>query len=116
MRDGEDHMKVTTGQKFLSAFFQPLFFCHGLTFRAVAVPAGVVAVPDCPALITDLLMATKLGCSTGQYCRHNLALIDSHCMLFPVVVTIFAENVGYFVVRPHIQSSCIKESRGLDMF
>ncbi len=56
MGDGEDHVEITTGQKFIPAFFQPFFLCHGLAFRAVPVPAGIVTVPEMAALITDLLM------------------------------------------------------------
>jgi hypothetical protein len=116
MRYGEDHMEIATGQKLLPAFFQPLFFGHGLAFRAVPVSAGIVTVPEMAAPVTDLLVPAKQSCPAGPDCRHDLALIGSHGMGFPVFVTIFTEDVGQFVFRFHGRSSFIKESRGLVTF
>lgn len=42
MGDGEAHMEIATGQEFISAFFQPFFFFHGLAFWAVPVLASIL--------------------------------------------------------------------------
>jgi hypothetical protein len=115
MRNGEHHVKITTRQELFSALFQPSFFGYGLTFRAVPIPAGIIAVSNMPTLIANLLMTAKPGCSAGQNCSHNFALITIHCMVLSVFVAISSKNVGYFVLRLHICSSN-NESRGLDSF
>ena len=58
MGDGEDHVKIATGQKFIPSLFQPFFLCHRLAFRAVPVPAGIVTVPEVAALIADFLVTS----------------------------------------------------------
>jgi hypothetical protein len=108
-------MKIATRQKFLATLLQPFFFGHGLTFRAVPVSAGIVAVPDMAALITNLLVTTQLGCPASLNCRHDFSLLGGHGMVLPVFVAIFTENVGDFICWFHTRSSS-KESRGLDRF
>jgi hypothetical protein len=100
-------MEIAARQKFLASFLQPLFFGHGLTFRAVSVSAGIVAVSDGSALITDLLMASKPGCSACHNSRYDFTLITIHGMGFSVFFAILTEDVGNLVLWPHFSTSWV---------
>lgn len=116
MGDGEDYVKIPTRKELFSALFQPSFLGYGLTFRAVPISAGIIAVSDMPTLVANLLMTAKSGCSAGHNCRHYFALITCHCMVLSVFVAISSKNIGYFVLRLHTCSSFHNESRGLERF
>jgi hypothetical protein len=94
-------MKIPAGQKFFSTFFQPSFFVHCLALGTMAISAGIVAVPDAPAMITDLLMATKLSCPADRQGCHHFALVLIHGMGFSIVFTILPEDVGNLVLWSH---------------
>ena len=42
MRQGEDQVKVSTGQEFRLAVVEPLLFGHGLALGTMPVPAGII--------------------------------------------------------------------------
>ena len=42
MRQGEDQVKVSTGQEFRLAVVEPLLFGHGLALGTVPIPTGVI--------------------------------------------------------------------------
>jgi hypothetical protein len=73
----------------------------------VSVSTGIVAVSDVPALITDLLMASKPGCSACHDSRHDFTLITIHGMGFSVVFAILTEDVGNLVLWPHFSTSWV---------
>jgi hypothetical protein len=73
----------------------------------VSIPAGIVAVSDTPAPITNLLMTSKPGCSACHNSRHDFTLITIHGMGFSVFFAILTEDVGKLVLWPHFSTSWV---------
>ena len=58
-QDGKHHVKVFDRQQFGLPVFEPLCPVRVLTLRAVAVPAGVVGVAGCVAVVAFFEVAAE---------------------------------------------------------
>ncbi|MEA2085200.1 MAG: hypothetical protein U9O82_13385 [Thermodesulfobacteriota bacterium] len=68
-------MEIAARQQFGLPFARPLFLGQGLTFRAVPIPAGVVAVLYITALAAYLDVTSQFGSAALTNVAHNLGLL-----------------------------------------
>jgi hypothetical protein len=74
MRQGEDKMKISTGQEFGFPVVEPFFFDQGLTFGTMPVPAGIIRNAFKTAMAALLHMPAKFRGTTGFNMPHHLKL------------------------------------------
>ncbi len=96
MGKGKGNMKIPAGQQLRAPFVQLFFFCHGLTYRAMPVATGVIAVPDRSALVAHFLMPAELRSSARHDRSHYLAMLLARGVSFFVFFTVHPENILYF--------------------
>jgi len=101
MGNGKYNMEITARQQLRSPFIQPLLFSHSLTFRAMSVATGVIAVSDRSAIVAHFLMPAELRSSAHHNRSHYLALLFAHGVTFFVFFTIHPENIRYFIFCFH---------------
>ncbi len=66
MGQSKNQMKIGHRQQFRFSLVQPLLFCHGLTFGAVTVSAGIVGNLGMVATITKFNMTTLGSRAAGN--------------------------------------------------
>ena len=72
---GENHMEIRNRQKLRAMVFEPLSFGKGLTLRAVAIAAGIVADPALSAAVALIDVAAQRSGSADFDGMHDLLLL-----------------------------------------
>ncbi len=100
LRSGENQMKVLDGQQVGLALLHPLGPFGLLAFRAMAIPARVVADALLVALRAALDMSAENGSAADLDSLHDPKLQQGQTMPQPELLAKPAEDVGHFERGP----------------
>jgi hypothetical protein len=102
MRNGENHMKIITGQQVGLPVIEPFFLNHSLALWAVPVSAGIVGYSFKIALITLLNMPPKVSRTANFNFMHYFELFVWQIILFSICFAVNTKNVSNFVSVSHL--------------
>src|SRR4030042_1897753 len=71
-RHGDGRHEIRNWQEQLELFFEPVICAVVLTFRAMPVPAGVIAVMDFITRVAEIFLTAHLRGSAGSDMLHRL--------------------------------------------
>jgi hypothetical protein len=116
IRQGEHHMKIRNGQKFLLSCLYPLFSLVALALRTMTVAATIVADAQVAAGSAAIHMGAKSRTATspnGVQCTQlpGIELCPAHAGLHIMPVCI--QHTGHLVLGLH-QLCLYKVSKGLN--
>ncbi|KXB06961.1 hypothetical protein AKJ51_02350 [candidate division MSBL1 archaeon SCGC-AAA382A20] len=98
MRERENHMKIRHREQLLAPGLHPAGAGHRLTFRAVAVAAGVVVDLLESALLAPLDTSPHPVGATLPDVTHNPVMLQGNRMLLEIRLTVEAKDVGHLTV------------------
>ena len=102
VRERENEVKVTRGQKFGFLALQPLFGGVRSTLGAMAVTARVVAGPLKAAAVTTLQMSAESFSSANFNGVNNLKMSSRQLVTLAIGFAMETENIGEFPLRPEL--------------
>ena len=78
MRQCKDHMIIRYRQEFLLSALEPCLVVTLVAFRATAVTAGVIRIPQSATAITFKYTTTHDGCTTSEYILECSSMTGRH--------------------------------------
>ena len=98
MRQLKDYMIIRYRQEFLLSTLEPCLVVTHVAFRATAVIAGVIRIPQSAAVITFKYTTTHDGCTASEYILECASMSGRHSFaeLLQIPIAIVSENVCHF--------------------
>ncbi len=100
MRNREDEVEITNGQKFALLALKPLLSGMRSTLGAMAVTTGVVRRPLKTAAVTPLQMSAESFGSANLNGVNNLKMSSRQLVTLAIGFAMETENIGEFPWRP----------------
>ena len=114
MRDGEHVVEIFYGQYLAFSLFKPALLCHGLAFRAMEVPAGIVERDFLSAIGALPDAASWPFGAASYYVRDDFELGTRHLVDLQIVAYVLAEYVGHLefaIIRSRHRSFPFRRER-----
>jgi hypothetical protein len=91
-------MIIRYRQKFLLSSLEPCLVAALMAFRATAVTAGVIRIPQPAAVITFEYTTTHDWCTASEYILECSSMIGRHSFaeLMQILGAVASEDVGHF--------------------
>ena len=98
MRQRKDHMMIRYRQEFLLSSLEPCLVAALMAFRATAVTAGVIRIPQSAATITFKHTTTHDWCTASEYILECSSMIGRHSFaeLLQILGAVASEDVCHF--------------------